>query len=61
MMSFQEMCAVVDRSTTVSYMGQIQISVAQIRDELQYDYSFDPLQIQSIVLNMQQRGLICLK
>ena len=59
MLSDQEMRAVVDRATSLSYDGQLRVCLVQVRDELEHSYGFDSLLTHAIVLRMQDRGLLC--
>ena len=58
MMNYQEMLAVVDRATQVSEDGQHRVDTSYIRSELEHSYGFDSLQVYSILMRMQDQGLI---
>jgi len=58
MLSRQEMIAVVDRHTQVLNTGKKYVWVAHIRKELEYEWAFDELQVQRILYDMQDEGLI---
>jgi len=53
MLSFQEMVAVIDRHTTNNITN-----VVKVRDELEYQWAFDELQVTCIIMNMRQKGLL---
>ena len=52
------MIAVVDRHTQVLNTGKKYVWVAHIRKELEYEWAFDELQVQRILFDMQDEGLI---
>jgi hypothetical protein len=58
MLSYQEMVAVVDRHTSTLATGQSTVVVGGIREELEYQWAFDELQVQRILFDMQDKGLI---
>ena len=59
MLSFEEMLAVVDRHTTFPFNGfQRHVNVVEIRKELEYSWAFDELQVQRILFDMQDKGLL---
>jgi hypothetical protein len=58
MLSRQEMIAVVDRHTSTLFNGQSMVFVGGIRKELEYEWAFDELQVQRILFDMQDAGLI---
>ena len=57
-LSLQEMVAVVDRHTSTLFNGQRSVFVGGIRKELEYEWAFDELQVQRILFDMQDEGLI---
>ena len=58
LLSRQEMVAVVDRHTSTLATGQSMVFVGGIREELEYQWAFDELQVQRILFDMQDEGLI---
>ena len=52
------MIAVVDRHTSTLFNGQSMVFVGGIRKELEYEWAFDELQVQRILFDMQDAGLI---
>lgn len=58
MLSLYEMQAVVDRHTSTLYTGHSTVFVGGIRKELEYKWAFDELQVQRILFDMQDEGLI---
>lgn len=58
MLSRQEMIAVVDRHTSTLFNGERFVFVGEIRKELEYQWAFDELQVQRILFDMQDEGLI---
>jgi hypothetical protein len=58
LLSRQEMVAVVDRHTSTLFNGQSTVFVGGIRKELEYEWAFDELQVQRILFDMQDEGLI---
>ena len=52
------MMAVVDRHTSTLATGQNTVFVGGIRKELEYQWAFDELQVQRILFDMQDEGLI---
>ena len=59
MLSYQEMQAVVDRYTKVDAGGYAYTSVVKIRDELEYQWAFNELQVRQIIYDMRNAGLLC--
>ena len=59
MLSYQEMVAVVDRYTKTDAGGYTYTSVVKIRDELEYQWAFNELQIRQIIFDMRNAGLLC--
>jgi hypothetical protein len=57
-LSRQEMVAVVDRHTSTLSTGRSIVFVGGIREELEYGWAFDELQVQRILFDMQDAGLI---
>lgn len=57
-LSRQEMVAVVDRHTSFLCTGRSTVFVGGIREELEYEWCFDELQVQRILFDMQDEGLI---
>ena len=53
MLSFQEMVAVIDRHTTNNVTN-----IVKVRDELEYQWAFDELQVTRIIYDMRDRGLL---
>ena len=58
LLSRHEMVAVVDRHTSTLATGQSTVFVGGIREELEYQWAFDELQVQRILFDMQDEGLI---
>lgn len=58
LLSRQEMVAVVDRHTSTLATGRSMVFVGGIREELEYQWAFDELQVQRILYDMQDEGLI---
>ena len=58
MLSLYEMQAVVDRHTSTLSTGRSTVFVGGIRKELEYEWAFDELQVQRILFDMQDEGLI---
>ena len=58
LLSLHEMVAVVDRHTSTLATGQSWVFVGGIREELEYQWAFDELQVQRILFDMQDEGLI---
>ena len=58
MLSRQEMIAVVDRHTSTLFNGRRSVFVGEIRKELEYEWAFDELQVQRIIFDMQDEGLL---
>lgn len=58
MLSLYEMQAVVDRHTSTLCTGRSTVFVGGIRKELEYKWAFDELQVQRILFDMQDEGLI---
>ena len=59
MLSFQEMVAVIDRHTTFPGYGMKPcINIVKIRDELEYQWAFDELQVTRIIMDMRDKGLL---
>ena len=58
MLSFQEMLAVIDRSTRVDAGGYEYTSVVKIRDELTYQWGFEEFQVRQAIFDMRNRGLL---
>jgi hypothetical protein len=52
------MVAVVDRHTSTLSTGRSMVFVGGIRKELEYEWAFDELQVQRILFDMQDEGLI---
>ena len=53
MLSFQEMVAVIDRHTNNNITN-----VVKVRDELEYQWAFDELQVTRIIYDMRDKGLL---
>jgi len=58
LLSRHEMVAVVDRHTSILSTGRSMVFVGGIRKELEYEWAFDELQVQRILFDMQDAGLI---
>ena len=58
LLSRQEMVAVVDRHTSTLFNGQSTVFVGGIRKELEYEWAFDELQVQRVIYDMKDAGLI---
>jgi hypothetical protein len=58
LLSRQEMVAVVDRHISTLSTGRSTVFVGGIRKELEYEWAFDELQVQRILFDMQDEGLI---
>ena len=58
LLSLYEMMAVVDRHTSTLSTGRNVVFVGGIREELEYEWAFDELQVQRILFDMQDEGLI---
>ena len=58
LLSLYEMMAVVDRQTSTLSTGRNIVFVGGIRKELEYQWAFDELQVQRILFDMQDEGLI---
>ena len=58
LLSLHEMVAVVDRHTSTLSTGRNTVFVGGIRKELEYEWAFDELQVQRILFDMQDEGLI---
>ena len=58
LLSRYEMVAVVDRHTSALAPGRSMVFVGAIRKELEYEWEFDGLQVQRILFDMQDEGLI---
>ena len=58
MLSYQEMLAVVDRHSRVDADGMWYTSVVKVRDELEYQWGLDELQIRQTIYDMRNRGLL---
>jgi hypothetical protein len=58
LLSRHEMVAVVDRHTSTLATGRSMVFVGGIRKELEYEWAFDELQVQRILFDMQDEGLI---
>ena len=52
------MVAVFDRHTSTLATGRRMVFVGGIRKELEYEWAFDELQVQRILFDMQDEGLI---
>ena len=53
-----EMEAGVDRHTSTLFNGYSSVFIGGIRKELEYEWAFDELQVQRILFDMQDEGLI---
>ena len=58
MLNLQEMLAVIDRASATDASGYQYTSVVKIRDELQYQWALDELQIRRTIYDMRNRGLL---
>lgn len=58
MLTYPEMVAVVDRHTTYGPLGKALIDVPGIRNELFWAWAFTELQVQQIIWNMRDKGLL---
>jgi hypothetical protein len=58
MLSYSEMVAVVDRHTSTLFNGQRSVFVGEIRKELEYQWAFDELQVQRVIYDMKDAGLL---
>ena len=58
MLTYSEMVAVVDRHTSYSPQGKALTDIPAIRNELFWEWDFTELQVQRIVLDMRDRGLV---
>ena len=58
LLSRQEMVAIIDRHTSTLFNGQSTVFVGGIRKELEYQWAFDELQVQRVIFDMQDAGLI---
>lgn len=58
MLNLQEMLAVIDRASATDAAGYQYTSVVKIRDELQYQWALDDLQIRQTIYDMRNRGLL---
>ena len=52
------MVAVVDRHTSTLFNGQRSVFVGEIRKELEYQWAFDELQVQRVIYDMKDAGLL---
>ena len=59
MLTRHEMIAVVDRATRTDASGYQYTSVVKIRDELEYQWALDELQIRQTIYDMRNKGLLC--
>ena len=59
MLSYQEMVAVADRYTKTDAGGYTYTSVVKIRDELEYQWAFNELQVRQVIFDMRNAGLLC--
>lgn len=57
-LSLQEMVAVIDRHTTFDAAGFEYQNVVKMRDELEYQWGFEPFQVTNILFEMRDRGLM---
>jgi hypothetical protein len=58
MLTRQEMQAVIDRHTSTLFTGEKSVFIGGIRKELEYEWAFDELQVQRIIFDMEDEGLI---
>jgi len=58
LLSLYEMTAVIDRHTSTLAGGRNWVFVGGIREELENQWAFDELQVQRIIYDMQDEGLI---
>ena len=59
MLTRQEMIAVIDRASRTDATGYQYTSVVKIRDELEYQWALDELQIRRTIYDMRNKGLLC--
>jgi hypothetical protein len=57
-LSFEEMMGVVDRYTKTDAGGYQYVSVVKIRDDLQYNWALDELQIRTVISEMRNARLL---
>jgi len=58
MLTYSEMLAVIDRHTTYGAAGKAITNVVEVRNELYWEWGFTDLQVQRIIMDMRDRGLI---
>ena len=58
MLSLQEMLAVIDRCSATDAAGYQYTSVVKIRDELTYQWALEEFQVNSVIFNMRDKGLL---
>lgn len=58
MLNLQEMIAVIDRASATDAAGYQYTSVVKIRNELEYQWALDELQIRQTIYDMRNRGLL---
>lgn len=58
MLTYSEMLAVVDRHTSFNPVGRAIVNIVEVRNELFWNWGFTELQVQRIIMDMRDRGLI---
>lgn len=57
-LSFEEMMGVVDRYTKTDAGGYQYVNVVKVRDDLQYNWALDEMQITQVIHDMRDAGLL---
>jgi len=58
MLTFAEMLTVIDRHTSYGPSGKAIVNVVELRNELYWEWAFTDLQVQRIIMDMRDRGLL---
>lgn len=58
MLTYSEMLTVIDRHTTYGAAGKAITNVVEVRNELYWEWGFTDLQVQRIIMDMRDRGLL---
>lgn len=57
-LSFEEMMGVVDRYTKVDAGGYQYVNIVKVRDDLQYNWALDEMQVTQVIRDMRDARLL---
>jgi hypothetical protein len=58
MLNLQEMLAVIDRCSATDAAGYQYTSIVKVRDELTYQWALEDFQVNSVIFDMRDKGLL---